>query len=120
MFNLVPDKAAVFREVARVLRPGGRLVISDIVLNGPIPEVVEQDLFAYVGCVAGAAQRDDYFETLRGAGLDDVVILKDVDFLASLDGCLPAEVTELLDRCEIDLADLQGKVRSVTYRAGKP
>ena len=52
VINLVPDKEVVFREIARVLKPGGRLVISDIVLDGRLPEAVEQDIYAYVGCVS--------------------------------------------------------------------
>ena len=58
VINLVPDKAAVYREVARVLRPGGRMVISDVVLNEPLPEVIAADVAALTGCVAGAALRD--------------------------------------------------------------
>ena len=65
VINLVPDKGAVFAEIARVLKPGGRLVISDIILDGALPEAVAKDVYAYVGCVSGAMLRDEYFGLLR-------------------------------------------------------
>ena len=55
------------REIGRVLRPGGRLVISDIVLDGELPDAVRNDVLAYVGCVAGAEQRERYFQMLEEA-----------------------------------------------------
>jgi SAM-dependent methyltransferase len=115
--NLVPDKARVFREVARVLKPGGRLVISDIVLADRLPEPVEKDVYAYVGCVAGAALREAYFEQLRAAGLGDVEVLKEVDYLAGLKDAAPAEADALLERTGVSWQELAGKVRSITYRA---
>ena len=54
VINLAPDKPAVFREIARVLKPGGRLAVSDIALKQPLPAEIGQDLLAYVGCIAGA------------------------------------------------------------------
>ena len=57
VINLVPDKAAVFGEISRVLKPGGRVVVSDIVLERPLPEAVAKDVFAWCGCVAGASDR---------------------------------------------------------------
>ena len=54
VINLAPDKPAVFREIARVLKPGGRLAVSDIALKQPLPAEVSNDLMAYVGCIAGA------------------------------------------------------------------
>ncbi len=119
VINLVPDKAAVFREVHRVLRPGGRMVVSDIVLDGPLPEAISSDLLAYVGCVAGASQRDDYFRLLQEAGLGSVEILKDVDFLAAVGDALPAELEIIADTTGITVDDVRGLVRSVTYRAWK-
>lgn len=121
VINLVPDKLAVFREVVRVLRPGGRLVISDIVLDGELPKVVEEDLMAYVGCVAGALKREAYFGLVGQAGLVDVRILRDVDYLAGA-GCnnLPEETLRLMAEHGVKLEDLAGKVRSVTFRAARP
>ena len=119
VINLVPDKQSVFREVQRVLRPGGRLVISDIVLDGKLPEPVEKDLLAYVGCVAGAMQREEYFGTVERAGLAGIQVLRDVDYLAAVDDLLPEEVPQLLERTDLRIEDLQGKVRSITFRAVK-
>lgn len=119
VINLVPDKGAVFREIARVLRPGGRLVVSDIVLDGRLPEAVERDMLAYVGCVAGAAQRADYLAKLAAAGLGQIDVLSDVDYLAKLAQAAPEEVRALGAQAGIDPASLAGIVRSLTYRARK-
>jgi SAM-dependent methyltransferase len=120
VINLVPDKGAVFKEVARVLRPGGRLVISDIVLDGPLPEIVASDVFAYVGCVSGAMEREPYFALLRDAGLTEIEILRDVDYLATVAETEPAWLAELAARTRVDPAEVVGRVRSITYRARKP
>jgi len=117
VINLVPEKAAVFREVARVLKPGGRMVVSDVVLERPLPDILAADLLAYVGCVAGAMQRDDYFTALRDAGLGEIEILHDVDFLAGLEESVPGEVRQILDQAGVKAEELEGVVRSVTYRA---
>ena len=68
VINLAPDKQAVFREIARVLKPGGRLAVSDIALKNELPAEVSSDLLAYVGCVAGAILIDDYKQGLLEAG----------------------------------------------------
>jgi arsenite methyltransferase len=68
VINLAPDKQAVFREIARVLKPGGRLAVSDIALKKELPLEVSSDLLAYVGCVAGAVLIDDYKRGLLEAG----------------------------------------------------
>ncbi len=120
VINLVPDKARVFAETARVLKPGGRLVISDIVLDGPLPAAVGNDLLAYVGCVAGAMPREDYFAAVRDAGLTEIEILSDTGAVELLGGEIPGEVLEMLETTGTSPDELRGKVRSVTYRAVKP
>ncbi len=74
VINLSPDKAAVFREAFRVLRPAGRLAISDVVAFGPVPESIKRDLSLYTGCVAGAATVEETKAMLAEAGFVDVKI----------------------------------------------
>jgi SAM-dependent methyltransferase len=75
VINLAPDKPAVFREIARVLKPGGRLAVSDIALKSELPQAVAQSVAAYVGCIAGAILIDDYRAGLRAAGFEHVEIV---------------------------------------------
>ena len=119
VINLVPDKGAVFREVARALKVGGRLAISDVILDGKLPEAVERDVLAHGGCVSGAMQRETYFGMLRDAGLGDIEIVKDVDFIASVADSLPKEINAAMEKLGLNSDDLKGVVRSVTYRARK-
>lgn len=75
VLNLAPDKPAVFREIARVLKPGGRVALSDIALKGQLPEAVASSMAAYVGCIAGAILIDDYRAGLLAAGFEHVEIV---------------------------------------------
>jgi ubiquinone/menaquinone biosynthesis C-methylase UbiE len=74
--NLSPDKPQVFREALRVLKPGGRLVVSDLVLTRPLGEELQRNVDLYVGCVAGASQKDEYLRLIREAGFRDVRIVE--------------------------------------------
>lgn len=75
VINLAPDKDAVFREIARVLKPGGRLAVSDIALKHELPAAVAESMAAYVGCIAGAIKIDDYRKGLLDAGFEHVEIV---------------------------------------------
>jgi SAM-dependent methyltransferase len=72
VINLSPDKPAVFREMHRALKPGGRFAVSDIVLLQPLPESIGRDLEAYVGCVAGASLLSDYLGMALAAGFTEL------------------------------------------------
>jgi hypothetical protein len=95
-------------------------VISDIVLDGRLPEAVEKDLLAYVGCVSGAMRRQEYLALVGAAGLEKVEVLRDVDYLAGLIASAPEEVQALEARTGVKREEVLGRVRSVTFRASKP
>jgi len=84
VINLSPDKKGVFAEAFRVLRPGGRLMISDIVLLKELPAFIKDSLEAYIGCVSGAMLKDEYLKAVREAGFQDVTIMGETAFPAEL------------------------------------
>lgn len=100
VINLAPDKDAVFREINRVLKPGGRLAISDLALKQPLPEALAQDIMAYVGCIAGALPIDEYETKLAAAGFEHVQIQdmnSDINAYAKIEdqsGCCSPSMTE--------------------------
>jgi len=120
VINLSSDKDAVLREAFRVLKPGGRFAVSDVVVDGELPEAVRRDVEAYVGCVAGALEREEYLEKLAGAGFVDTSIEPTRRYgFADLEGtgsCSP-EVAALPEDVK---AGLDGRVMSAFIRAVKP
>jgi SAM-dependent methyltransferase len=80
VINLAPDKKRVFREAYRVLKPGGRLMVSDIVLLEGLPQAVQKSVAAYIGCVAGASFKQDYLDDIKSAGFDEVKVIGDTGF----------------------------------------
>jgi arsenite methyltransferase len=80
VINLSIDKPQVFREVFRVLRPDGKMVVSDIVLNRPLPESVKASSDLYTSCIAGALLREEYLDAIRRAGFADVEVLSDITY----------------------------------------
>jgi SAM-dependent methyltransferase len=83
VINLAPDKEAAFREAARVLRPEGRMVVSDIVLNRPLPPGAAEDPDLYSACVAGALLREEYLAAIGAAGFEEVRVLADTSWDAA-------------------------------------
>jgi arsenite methyltransferase len=80
VITLSPDKKRVFQEAFRVLKPGGRLMVSDIVLLRELPEAVKNSIEAYVECLAGAVMKDDYINAVKAAGFQDVTIMGEKSF----------------------------------------
>ncbi len=101
VINLAPDKPAVFREIARVLKTGVRLAVSDIALKKPLPAELGQDLMAYVGCIAGAILIEDYQRQLSAAGFAAVEVIDtgaDLNAYAQVEnqgGCCPPTASGL-------------------------
>ncbi len=101
VLNLVPDKAKVFQEIKRVLRPGGHFSISDVVLRGDLPQKLQDAAEMYAGCVAGAMQMDEYLDTIQAAGFEHMVVQKQKPILVPddilLDYLSPEELQAFVD-----------------------
>lgn len=80
VINLVPNKDKAFREAFRVLRPGGRLMVSDIVLRRSLPDFVKESIQAYVGCLAGAVSKERYLDAIARAGFEEIDVIGESDF----------------------------------------
>ncbi|HXF47891.1 MAG TPA: arsenite methyltransferase [Verrucomicrobiae bacterium] len=108
VINLSSDKPRVFREALRVLKPGGRMVVSDLVLVAPLPEQVRKSVEAYVGCVAGAAMKQDYLQMIGEAGFERVEVVEERTYGVGTD--LETEIEKQTAKA----------VRSIKVRAFKP
>ncbi|MFA5795388.1 MAG: arsenite methyltransferase [Candidatus Brocadiia bacterium] len=80
VINLSPDKPAVFKEAFRVLKPGGRLMVSDIVMVKPMPAAIKKSIGAYVGCLTGALMKADYIRAVKDAGFGKVEVLDEAAY----------------------------------------
>jgi ubiquinone/menaquinone biosynthesis C-methylase UbiE len=120
VINLSADKDQVIRQAYRVLKPGGRFAVSDVVVDGALPDAVRCDMEAYVGCVAGALERRDYIGRLQAAGFEDVSIEPTRRYmfadLAST-ACAAPAIARLSDE---EKATLDGRIMGAFIRATKP
>jgi SAM-dependent methyltransferase len=119
VINLSPDKDAVFAEAYRVLQPGGRMSVSDIVVNGELPQRIRDNLNAWAGCISGALDEADYLSKIEAAGFEGVKVLSREYYrfseLAEQD-----DVRSLLEDSSIPAAELDSKVASIKVNARKP
>lgn len=116
VLNLVPNKHKVFSEIYRVLKPGGHFSISDIVLEGFLPEKWKQVAELYAGCVSGAIQKEEYLGIIDEAGFKNVVLQKEKDIV------LPDDILSgYLSKEEIDsYKNGNSRIKSITVYAEKP
>jgi arsenite methyltransferase len=113
VINLSPEKERVYREACRVLRPGGRIMISDIVLERELPAAVLDSIDAYIGCVGGASQRADYLATIAKAGFSEVRVDREASFATAFDTEDP-RVREIMAKLEISEDEAKAYADAVT------
>jgi len=122
VINLSPNKKSVFDEAFRVLKPGGRLMVSDIVLLKELPDFIRNSMAAYVGCISGALMKSEYLEAITEAGFEEVQVLDEaifpIDYMAN-DPTVQAVIKEL-NLPEEEIKDTASSVASIKVRGIKP
>ncbi|UCD92125.1 MAG: arsenite methyltransferase [Methanobacteriota archaeon] len=122
VINLAPDKKDVFAEAFRVLKPGGRVMVSDIVLEKELPDFIKQSENALVGCVAGAILKSDYLDAIKAAGFEKVDIHKEttypVEFIT--EGPSTKEALKDLGITAEQAKEYVGSIVSIEVSAVKP
>ena len=122
VINLSPDKKRVFSEAFRVMKPGGRLMISDIVLLKELPDFIKNSIEAYIGCVSGAMLKDEYIKVIKEAGFQDIKVIDETVFPVDLVANDPT-VKRILDNLEIlpeKIGEVASSVISIKVYGVKP
>jgi arsenite methyltransferase len=120
VINLVPDKARAFKETFRVLKPGGRLMVSDIVVLAELPESIKNSIAGYIGCLSGAIMKDEYIEAVKEAGFQEVRVVDEVFYPV---GSMTDGPTAIIKDSQIPpekLAQYANSVLSIKVHAVKP
>ena len=118
VINLSPDKSKVFSEAFRVLRSGGKLAVSDIVTDGPLPDSIKQSLSAWAGCVAGAVDAKDYIAMMASVGFTDISITPVLFDKQSIDSAI-ADMDKAIELKTISRDDMYKTVYSAKLTAYK-
>lgn len=122
VINLVPNKKMVFKEAFRVLKPGGRLVVSDVVLQKELPEFVKRSTEAYIGCLAGAIMKEEYLEIIKKVGFQEVKVVAESSFPIESLICEKAG-SSIIDMPKISAEqqrDVSDSILSIKVSAVKP
>lgn len=119
VINLAPDKSKVFAEAFRVLKPGGKFAVSDIVTDGPLPEVIKKSLSAWAGCVAGAVEATEYINIMEAIGFTDISIVPVFFDKESVDSALD-DMKDMVELETIARDDIYEAVYSAKITAYKP
>jgi SAM-dependent methyltransferase len=121
VINLAPDKKKVFKEAFRVLKPGGRLMVSDLVLMKELPKAIQDSIEAYIGCLSGAIMKDEYLGAIREAGFGDVRVLDEANYpieLMANDSTAKAIIEDLNIPAEA-IKEIAGSVVSISVQGRK-
>jgi arsenite methyltransferase len=121
VINLSVDKKRVFQEAYRVLKPGGRLMVSDIVLTKELPEIVKQSVQAYIGCVSGAALEGEYLGAIEAAGFKDVRVVDETGISTDSleDDPIASSIAEDLKLTSEQTKDIANSIKSIKVAAIK-